>query len=729
MSAVEGYGRDMDGARTRFELGKLTVGRRALLDEAEVPVTLVLSTREPVPVRLMVEGPGSVGPVLVEEVTPDQSGTLSTTLKLPRCPRGRYRVVAQVRDSDQGAWRHAAEDWFFSLPTVAIQLNRLDVRLKGLERKADDALRHSSIWTAQMRVELIWQRLRAMDDENTDVRFVESELRELTDAVVALQHNQDPYKTTHGHVVRGYRSAIDDRLQPYSLYVPNAYTDERAWPLVLMLHGAWSNHFLAMRRVFGFPNAPGEPDVQAKKNKKPLPEIDFLVVCPNGRETLGYRGIAERDVWDVLEVVKLGYRIDEDRVYITGLSMGGRATADLALRYPDVFAAAALVCGFFDWRLKLWTPTGDKPRTHDTVDQAQDLLSLAENAGHVTFRLAHGTEDPVVNVEHSRRLHARLHELRQTTEYEEYPGVGHEAWVPAYENARIFDWLRPFKRRSRPQDVVYRTTRPGGGSAYWIAIDTLEVPRTLAEVVAHAEGQTITVSTQNVEVFSIDPARLPDSVERPATVIIDGVSVGEVLGSDLVSFVRKGETFVRTQHRVSPGLLPGIYGLAETLMDKHAYVYSTQGSSEEQEVTRALAASAADWGDWADVRWPVVSDQEIPSDCNLVVFGTPSGNQFLAKVASRLPIRFEDEALAVCGTSFPADHACRMIFPNPDCPDRYLLVNTAVSASALSALQSSGLGTWSPSRTEPDVVVLGPEGKEVWSALFDREWKVWESSQ
>jgi predicted esterase len=637
-------------------------------------------------------------------------------------------VVAQVRDSDLGPWRRQAEDWFFSFPSLASRLRDLKRRLEDLEQETDNALRRSSIWTALMRGELILQRLRTMDDPNIDARFVESELEELVQATAAIEKNQDPYQTRRGHVVRGYRSACDDRLLPYSVYIPEKYSDERVWPLVVMLHGAWSNHFLAMRRVFGFTNAPGEPDVDAKKTKKPLLEIDFLVVCPNGRETQGYRGIAERDVWDVLEMVKLGYRVDEDRISITGLSMGGRGTADLALRYPDVFAAAAPVCGFFEWQIRLGSPSEQQSRTRATLSKAQDLLSLAENARHVAFKLGHGAEDPVVDVEHSRRLHARLQELRYTTEYEEYPGVGHDAWAPAYRDARVFDWFRPYKRVSRPADVVYRTTQPRGGSAYWISIDALMVPRTLGEVVAHADRQSITVCTDNVEAFSIDPTRLPDSVELPATVTANGVSVGKLAGHNLLSFAREGNEFVRTKRRVTPGLLPGVNGLKEAILDAHAYVYSTEGSLEEQELTRALAAWAADWGDWADVRWPVVSDREVPTHRNLVVFGTPSGNRLLTKVAGRLPIHFEDNALVVCGKSFPSDHACRMIFPNPDSPDRYLLVNTAVSVSGLSALQGGGLGVWPSWRSEPDVIVVGPDGKEVWSALFDREWKIWQTS-
>ena len=95
---------------------------------------------------------------------------------------------------------------------------------------------------------------------------------------------------------------------------------------------------------------------------------------------MGYQGIAEKDVYDVLAGVKTPLPIDEDRVYLTGLSMGGGGTLWLGLTRPDIWAAIAPVC----------------------PAPAQGLEELAPNALNLPVHLFHGDEDRAVPVEVSR---------------------------------------------------------------------------------------------------------------------------------------------------------------------------------------------------------------------------------------------------------------------------------------------------------------------------------------
>ena len=76
----------------------------------------------------------------------------------------------------------------------------------------------------------------------------------------------------------------------------------------------------------------------------PVRDVDFLIAAPYARGTMGYRGIAEKDVYDVLADVERRFPVDEDRVYLTGISMGGGGALWLGLTRPDVWAAVAPVC-------------------------------------------------------------------------------------------------------------------------------------------------------------------------------------------------------------------------------------------------------------------------------------------------------------------------------------------------------------------------------------------------
>ena len=163
-------------------------------------------------------------------------------------------------------------------------------------------------------------------------------------------------KLSAGPQVLTFFSDADDTEQPYGLYLPQNYDAAKKYPLVIMLHGAGSNHRLALRRVFGKSNANGETDVEATRYFPEWKDVEYIVASPLARGTAGYQGIPEKDVYDVLADVKKRFSVDEDRVYLTGLSMGGGGTLWLGLSRPDVWAAIAPVCPAAPERVRPPTP-------------------------------------------------------------------------------------------------------------------------------------------------------------------------------------------------------------------------------------------------------------------------------------------------------------------------------------------------------------------------------------
>src|SRR5690349_3319455 len=151
-------------------------------------------------------------------------------------------------------------------------------------------------------------------------------------------------RISSGPQVLTFFSDADDTEQPYGLYLPKNYDENKKYPLVMMLHGAGSNHRLALRRVFGKSNANGESDVEATRYFPEWKDVEYIVASPYARGTIGYQGIAEQDVLDVLADLKKRFNIDEDRTYLTGLSMGGGGTLWIGLTRPSIWAAIAPVC-------------------------------------------------------------------------------------------------------------------------------------------------------------------------------------------------------------------------------------------------------------------------------------------------------------------------------------------------------------------------------------------------
>lgn len=440
-----------------------------------------------------------------------------------------------------------------------------------------------------------------------------------------------------GPQVLTFFSTVDDRDQPYALYLPENFDTSRAYPLVISLHGAGSNHRLNLRRVFGKSNAEGENDVEASRYFPEWEDVDYIVASPYARGTMGYQGVAEKDVYDVLADVKERFTVDEDRVYLTGLSMGGGGTLWLGLTRPDIWAAIAPVCPA--------APGGTKP--------------LAGNALNYPIHIFHGAADPVVSPDSVRGWVERFEDLETQIEYTEYPGVGHNSWENAYADGQIFDWFDQYRREARPERVRFASTRYEYDTAYWVRLDAL-TPGSLATIDAAVTAPgLVEVTTDSLDGFTLLLADHPEiEIGGELTVRIDGSEL-QVEAGDSVSFHRRdGAWAVGAFTKPPTAKRAGVEGpMGAAIADRHIYVF---GSADEptREVAMAReqqAVAAATWSVYRGAFWErvmvfprVVVDQHVrPSDLetsNLVLFGTRETNQLIAQYGDRLPLHLDASA-------------------------------------------------------------------------------------
>ncbi len=293
-------------------------------------------------------------------------------------------------------------------------------------------------------------RAASISVPDRDRAFVHSNLTTALAYARKVAAGEDPYRTATGMVVKAYRADWDGTLQPYALYVPRDYKPGRpgGWPLVVALHGAFSDHRHNLRRVFGLDNRPRENDAEASRNELPLPDVPALVVSPFGRgELMGYDGLGGDDVMRVIADVRRAYDVDPDRISLTGLSMGGDGTWQIGLRHPELFAALAPVCAVADYR-RMVRPADAPLYDLDALDR-QSPSALAANAAHTQVFIFHGDKDPTVPVADSRKMVERFRQLGwlgKNVRYTEFPGVGHDAWKQAYKDAALLRTLAAIKR-------------------------------------------------------------------------------------------------------------------------------------------------------------------------------------------------------------------------------------------------------------------------------------------
>jgi len=197
----------------------------------------------------------------------------------------------------------------------------------------------------------------------------------------------------------------------YLLSLPTGYEKStQPWPLVLFLHGSGeSGSDLNKVKVHGPP--------KLVESNGPFP---FILVSPQSSG----RGWNPEVLNGLLDALIKEYRVDKDRVYLTGLSMGGYGTWTLAAAYPEKFAAIAPICG------------GGNPA---------DASKLAK----LPTWVFHGAKDTSVPLKRSEEMVEALKAAGGDPKFTVYPEVGHDSWTATYDNPDFYKWLLAQKRSKR----------------------------------------------------------------------------------------------------------------------------------------------------------------------------------------------------------------------------------------------------------------------------------------
>ncbi|RYD72651.1 MAG: phospholipase [Verrucomicrobiaceae bacterium] len=202
------------------------------------------------------------------------------------------------------------------------------------------------------------------------------------------------------------------------LFTPKGYgaDGETRWPLMLFLHGAGErgNDLVKLRKY-------GPPKMVLEDS-----EFPFLLVAPQCPIGSYWHSASLLQLLD--RVIKV-HAVDESRIYITGVSMGGYGAWQLAADEPGRFAAIAPICGGGDPR--------DAPRIKDLPVWA-----------------FHGDQDDIVPLSETLKMVDAIRRAGGNPKVTIYPGVGHDSWTSAYAEPDLFSWFLSHARASGGTDAV-----------------------------------------------------------------------------------------------------------------------------------------------------------------------------------------------------------------------------------------------------------------------------------
>ena len=216
----------------------------------------------------------------------------------------------------------------------------------------------------------------------------------------------------------------------YQVYVPADWNDHKKWPVILFLHGAGE------RGDDGLLQSDVGLGHAIRKNAAAFPFIVVMPQCRKGK--VWTQPDMEAQALGALDRSIKEFHGDRERVYLTGLSMGGFGTWDLAAKYPGRFAAYVVICGGIIPLPQLPEIAVSLAKEHKVADPYAETARLV---GKTPVWIFHGDADPAVPVEESRKMKAALEAAHANVRYTEYAGVGHESWDNAYAEPDLVPWL------------------------------------------------------------------------------------------------------------------------------------------------------------------------------------------------------------------------------------------------------------------------------------------------
>jgi pimeloyl-ACP methyl ester carboxylesterase len=479
------------------------------------------------------------------------------------------------------------------------------------------------------------------------------------------------------------------------------------------------------------------------------PDQPWIEVHPLGRVENCYRWAGETDVFEVIDDVCRRYAIDRTRIVLRGMSMGASGTWHLGLKHPDRFVALGPYCGYVDTHHFSETPlanfvkVGPLPPHQELGLHMLDSMDYAANAATVPAVACMGEKDVffqahVLMEEAMRREGLTLVNLIS-------PGTGHviDPQIHAEQMRRIGEFAAGAVS-DPPNELRFVTWTLKYNHCHWLQILKLQRHYARAELRARLRADVIEFDEpSNISQFTIRTSQLKQ-VPTELRIADQRLALPESLTakSPEVVLVRDGQRW-----RVAGGLRevrlsgkrPGLQGPIDDAFTNVFLCVRGTGQPWNSAVgayaDAALSRFAAEWHQYFRGELLVKPDTEVTNDDirtrNLILFGDPGSNRWIAKALPQLPLAWTKETLRVNGQQYQSSHHVpALIAPNPlpGGQEHYLVLNSGhtfheAELAKLNYLLFPRWGDWAVLQIDPRADRSTPLTEDVVSAgYFDEEW-------
>jgi dienelactone hydrolase len=641
----------------------------------------------------------------------------------------------KIADADRAELQKGADDLGKEIDELAAALKKTPALLELLP---DVQVFHNAV------------RYALKYDEFYDLKEVavaRTLLKHGFDRAKQLRDGKPAWTTQTGLVVRGYRSKIDDSVQPYGLVVPKSYQPDAVQKhrLDFWCHGR-GEKLTELSFIDGRMKNPGE-----------FTPANAFVVHLYGRYCNANRFAGEVDLFEAYDSVRKHYPIDDNRLVIRGFSMGGASCWQFATHHPGMWAAAAPGAGFSETREFLTTFQGEKLKPawyeeklwhwYDCTDYAANLF----NCPTVAYSGEDDKQKQAADI-----MAKALATEGITLTHIIGPKTGHKYHAESKKEInKLIDAFAEKGRDNTPHKLRFQTYTLKYNRSLWIQIDALEKHWSQARLEAVITGVapdgglkrhgSVHIEVLNVTAFTIDmpPGTCPAEVDAKGFRLMVNGEPANVPGpakdrSWKVQVVHGEKGWAAVKGPQAAGLVKkhDLQGpIDDAFMDRFLMIRPTGNFLNDKIAmwTAAEMAHAIDhWrrqfrGEALVKDDTAITDADIAAS-NLILWGDPASNKVLEKIIAKLPLKWDDKEVVFGEKEFDAGHHVPvLIFPNPLNPKKYVVLNSGFTFREYDYLNNARQTAKLPDFAVVDIntpVTSQRPGGIVHAGFFSEKWEL-----
>jgi predicted peptidase len=550
-----------------------------------------------------------------------------------------------------------------------------------------------------------------------------------------LKEGKAPWATQTGAVVRGYKSKIDGSVQPYWLILPANYdfNGKAKHRLDFWWHGRGETlseaNFMA--------NSPGTGGI--------IPAPGEIILHPYGRYCNANKFAGEVDTFECLDHAKKHYRIDENRLVARGFSMGGAACWQFGVHFPGLWAANAPGAGFSETPefLKVFQKEDVQPTWYEQkLWHMYNASDYAENLFNLPTVAYSGEIDSQKQAADVMEREMKKVGLELTHIIGPKTGHSYEKNAKVEVNNRV-DAIVEKGRVAYPDKIRFTTYTLRYNRGPGVSIEALDKHWKRARVESERKGNSLVVKTENVAALTLWATK----PQQGFTITIDGTELKVGLGPQDAGVIASGwplrkvngkweqappdstsNNQLRKKHNLQGPIDDAFMSSFIMVKPSGKPMNAKVGEFAEKELKHAVDH----WRNQFRGDAPVKADKEITDadikNNNLILWGDPSSNAVLAKLADKLPIKWTDKGVTVGKDTYESGtHVPVLIYPNPLNPSKYVVINSGFTFREYDYLNNARQVSKLPDYAVIDITTPPNSrypGKVVRAGFFGEKWEL-----